>query len=244
MPRSSPSLGERLKNVRIQNGLTQAELADRMKISPGAVSHWENSRVEPDEKNLKSLELILGPFASTKKRPENRAKPFGSWLNETRIVKGLSVADLAEAAGVSVPTVYNIENGRIDNPRRQTVRRLVRALGENTPAEAIARTEEEAKIEGLGELVGFNPHIIDEVPAAPGIYVFYDVSDRPIYVGESGDIKRRIRNHRDAFWFKEPIVETAAYVEVRDSDLRKKVETMLIRFLKSNAVLNKHKVRR
>ena len=34
-------------------------------------------------------------------------------------------------------------------------------------------------IKGVGELVGFNPHIIDEVPAAPGIYVLYDVSDRP-----------------------------------------------------------------
>lgn len=248
MPRQRLSFGEKLKHARIQSGLTQAEIADRMGVSQGAVSNWETDRSRPDKAQVEGIEAILGRLERTgARRPESSRETsadFATWLNETRVVKGLSVSDLAEAAGVSVPTVYNIESGRIENPRKQTVRRLERALEEKVPVNAAAETEEQATIEGVGELVGFNPHIIEEVPAEPGIYVFYDISDRPVYVGESGDIKTRIRGHRDAFWFKEPIVDTAAYVEIKDKQLRQKVETLLIRFLKSNAVLNKQKVRR
>jgi hypothetical protein len=47
-----------------------------------------------------------------------------------------------------------------------------------------------------------------------------------------------------AFWFKSPIVEKGAYVHIKDSKLRHQVEQILIKFLKSNAVLNKQSVER
>ena len=74
--------------------------------------------------------------------------------------------------------------------------------------------------------------------------MFYDVSERPIYVGQGADIKARIRTHREKFWFRSPIVFTGAYVKIDDKGLREKVETLLIRFLKSNAVINKQNVER
>jgi hypothetical protein len=107
-----------------------------------------------------------------------------------------------------------------------------------------AETREEATIQGFGELVDFDPHEDDDRPPAPGIYVLYDISERPIYVGQGGDIKKRIRDHADKFWFRSPIVETAAYVKIAEKQLREKVETLLIRFLKSNAVINKQNVDR
>jgi hypothetical protein len=138
-----------------------------------------------------------------------------------------------------------LESGRIANPREGTVRKLEAALGKNLPDEAKREISEEAQIEGVGELKGFNPHDNDDLPAVAGIYVFYDISERPIYVGQSGDIKARIlRDHREKFWFRSPITETGAYVEVADKSLREKVETLLIRFMKSNAVINKQNVDR
>ena len=90
----------------------------------------------------------------------------------------------------------------------------------------------------------FDPHNDEDLPAEPGIYVFYDISERPVYVGQSDDIRRRIAGHSDKFWYKRPIVETAAYVKIADKKLRSQVETTMIRFLKSNAVINRQNVRR
>jgi len=65
-----------------------------------------------------------------------------------------------------------------------------------------------------------------------GIYVFYDVSERPIYVGHA-DIKTRIRTHREKFWFRSPIAQTGD-VKIDEKGLREKAETLLIRFLNSS----------
>ena len=76
------------------------------------------------------------------------------------------------------------------------------------------------------------------------MYVFYDISQRPIYVGQATNIADRIQDHSDKFWFKRPIVELGAYIEINDKKLRNQVETVLIQFLKKNAVINKNKTAR
>ncbi len=87
--------------------------------------------------------------------------------------------------------------------------------------------------------------MLGSVIASPSrVYVFYDVSDRPVYIGESQNIGTRVGTHEDKFWFKFPIVSNAAYVEIKDKDLRHQVEQVLIKFLKSNAVINKQSVDR
>ncbi len=63
-------------------------------------------------------------------------------------------------------------------------------------------------------------------------------------VGESDAISRRIRSHEEKFWFKRPIVERASYIKIADPELRKQIERILIRFLKSNTVLNRQHVAR
>ena len=46
------------------------------------------------------------------------------------------------------------------------------------------------------------------------------------------------------FWFKSPIFESASYIPSKHEDPRQQVETVLIKFLKSNAVLNNQQVDR
>src|SRR6266567_2143208 len=124
---------------------------------------------------------------------------------------------------------------------------LFRAVGAKSKARCInARCTSKLNsrmtndLKGLGELVGFDPHDDEDLP----FYVLYDISERPLYVGQAQNIKTRIRTHRDKFWFRAPIVQTGAFVQIDEADLREKVETLLIRFLKSNAVINKQKVDR
>jgi excinuclease UvrABC nuclease subunit len=100
----------------------------------------------------------------------------------------------------------------------------------------------------LGQLTDFNPHDKADIPEEPGVYVLYDISERPVYVGQAGNIRERIANphtgHIDKFWYRSPIVETAAYLRVPDERLRRQLEQTLIKFLRRNAVINKKGVER
>ena len=108
------------------------------------------------------------------------------------------------------------------------------------------KTDKSVLLLGLGPLVDFDPHHEADLPAVTGVYVFYDVSDRPVYVGKTPvrTIRDRVKDHNDKFWFKRPIVDHAAYIEVADQNLCAQIEQILIRFLKSNAVPNKQHVDR
>jgi transcriptional regulator with XRE-family HTH domain len=50
-------------------------------------------------------------------------------LKQLRLEKGLSVADLAEQAGVSKPYIWQIEYGRRQNPSGDKLQKLASALG-------------------------------------------------------------------------------------------------------------------
>lgn len=57
MSQSSASTGfpERLRRVREERGLSQAQLADRTKLQPSAISHFETGRRAPSFDNLRVL---------------------------------------------------------------------------------------------------------------------------------------------------------------------------------------------
>ncbi len=242
--------GERIRRFRDQIDWTQADLAKKLGVSQMMVSNWETgkARIYPDERN--KIFSLLGIGEPTQEDEDEMQavddgpSPFGVWLNKTRLGRKLSVPALAAKAEVSAQAIYNIEAGRITNPRNETVKKLEIALGEDVPAETKKETEEEATVKGVGQFFEFDPHSENDWPDVPGIYVLYDISERPIYVGQGSSIKGRIKDHEEKFWFKAPIVSTAAYIRVDDDDLRVKVETILIRFLKRNAVINKQHVAR
>jgi transcriptional regulator with XRE-family HTH domain len=154
------------------------------------------------------------------------------------------VPELASKSGLSPVSLYNIESGRSQNPQQATIKKLEKALGQQLSIEAKAEAKEEATIEGVGEWFNFDPNSKTEWPDAAGIYVLYDISDRPIYVGQGQKISARLHDHREKFWFRPPIVQNAAYVGIEGKQLREKIEKVLIKFLKSNAVINQQNVER
>lgn len=245
-------LGTRLRDARVRAGLTQGELADKVGANQASVSQWEIGRATPRPRALAKLRAVLdldgGEAASAQDKDDGDeaggASPFGAWVARTRQAQGLTVNELASKSGLSLPAIYGIEAGRTQNPQQTTRRRLTAALGQEPSQETVDVTESDARIPDVGVLTDFDPHDARDLPVEPGIYVLYDISERPVYVGESDNIKRRIRTHEDKFWFKRPIVETAAYVRIDDKTLRKQVEATMIRFLRSNAVINKQNVER
>lgn len=230
--------GEDIKRLRVEADLTQMQLAEKLGVWQTQVSAWETGRSLIGEEHQKLVAKLFGKSESAV------ANPFGDWLKRERERRNLTVQELASKAEVSAPAIYNIEAGRITNPRSGTRDRLATALSVDVPTDVTDLVKSESEIKGLGIFTDFDPHAKDDLPTASGIYVLYDVSERPVYVGQGKSIAARIKDHHEKFWFKHPIVDTASYIEVKDEALREQIESLLIKFLKSNAVLNKQKVER
>lgn len=239
-------LGGAIRAARKENALTQGELAKKLNVTQATISNWEIGKGQPDEDGKTRLQSILGGDLFSKEGPgkTGASSVLAAWLSRSMREKDLTVAQLAEKATLSVPTIYSLQNGKAQNPRPRTIQLLEKALGKKFEEEFKQEVKRASTIEGVGEFRDFDPHNRQDWPEEPGIYVFYDISDRPIYVGMATNIASRIANHEDRFWFKRPIVEQAAYVTVNDQKLRKQFETILIKFLKSNAIINKQGVER
>lgn len=62
--------------------------------------------------------------------------------------------------------------------------------------------------------------------------------------GEDSNVRTRINDHEEKFWFKRPIIESASWIRIEDATLRKQIEALLIKFPKSNAIISKQHVER
>src|SRR5690606_1439533 len=130
---------------------------------------------------------------------------FGEWVRDTRKRDGKSRYQLAQASGLSPMAVLNLEIGKTQNPQDKTRKRLEKAVKAKVPEDIAEESVEEKTIKGHGARVNFDPYSRDDLPTAAGVYVFYDISDRPIYIGQGKNISTRVRNHAEKFWFKHPI---------------------------------------
>ena len=71
------------------------------------------------------------------------------------------------------------------------------------------------------------------------IYVFYDQLKRPVRIGETEDLRRRmIEYDKNYWWFRSPTVESFAYVVVTDPEFRRKTEKVMIKLVGEHAIFN------
>jgi transcriptional regulator with XRE-family HTH domain len=236
-----------LRTARLQSDLTQADLAKRLGLKRGVISNWEAGWDSPGSDSFDKLVEIFGPgIGAGHSTVDTGTAPsaLGQWLRKSREAKGWTLAELGKRASLSGPAIYKIESGKTRTPSKGTIRQLERALGKKLDPDSAREFTEESSIEGLGEFETFDPYDQSLWPSSPGVYVLYDIAERPLYVGQSNSIKDRLRDHEQKFWFKRPIVDSASYVSIQDNRLRVQVEKLLIKFLKSNAVLNEQNVAR
>ena len=240
-------VGSNIRAAREANGWIQKALADRVGVSPGLVSHWETSRVKPSYEQLLNLEKEFGTRL--------RKRTLDEWLKETRGSRGLDEKDLAKKAGVSLQQIKNIERGRSKNSWSVTVRKLEDALGESFGEDPDASPPGKATT-SIGQRKDFDPHYRGDKksqseqtdPSAkrpwpqkksPGVYVFFSSDGHPEYVGKAGDVRTRLSQHEEKFWFRKPVVEKACYFPIEDKEMRTRIEGMLISVIEKQLILNK-----
>lgn len=205
-------------------------------ITQPVISLWETGAFRPSNEMLEKLSSALGARLD----PSFINVDLAEWLQERREKAGLSRDQLAEKAGISPLTIYFIENGTTKSPQEATLQRLEKALGK-FPA-TLSKDVEEAREAGDFEYLGpFPIEKWDEnigKEKIPCIYVFYDSLSRPVRIGETEDLTRRMKEYQQYFWFKAPMVETFAYIIVRDSKFRSQAEKVMIKLVGKNAMFN------
>ncbi|ARM11326.1 MULTISPECIES: helix-turn-helix domain-containing protein [Rhizobium] len=183
---------------------------------------------------------ILEPSTSADTpEAETEHSAFGDWLRTQIEKKGLSIAVLAEKTGITYTGIWNIVRGNTVSPRKETRDKLATALNELIPPAIEAEIASQAMPLPGFEWVDFTPTDLETVPQASGVYVFYDITDRPVYVGKSSkNVRVRVKDHQTRFWFKSPLVVRGSFLAIPDPDLCLKIETILIKFLGKHALLN------
>ncbi|MBZ9649458.1 hypothetical protein K9B33_18130 [Sphingobium sp. 3R8] len=170
---------------------------------------------------------------------EREIEAFSVWLDREMKSKGVTIQQMADRTGITYTGIWNIVKGNTASPRQDTREKIALALGAVVPEQIEKEaTEQSTPIPGY-EWVDFTPSDLLTVPSESGIYVFYDITDRPVYVGKSNkSVQGRVKDHQTRFWFKYPLVVRGAFLAVSDPEMCDKIEIILIKFLGKHALMN------
>lgn len=120
------SMGDKIRMLREDKGLTLGALAEKVGISPSYLSEIERESVHPSVNTIKMIAKALEVPVST--LMHSHENTIGLKLRSIREEQGLTQADLAKKAGISAGLVGQIENGRVQ-PSLKTLESVAEVLG-------------------------------------------------------------------------------------------------------------------
>jgi transcriptional regulator with XRE-family HTH domain len=236
---ASTDVAKWISKHRVKKDWTQKKLADELNVSQTLISFWEKGSQRP---NAEMREKLVEVFGAGFRDEETFGMSLGEWLRSKREERKLTMGELAQKTGLSWPAIKLIEDGVTQSPHRKTVEALEKVLGE-LPSVQSKDFEDERKVAGF-DLIGIND--IDDWQAEasrtrekiPCIYIIYDKSNRPVYIGQTDNLYRRFKNHEREFWWKKPIAHRYAYIVVEDAKFRRDVEKVMIKLVGTHALMN------
>jgi transcriptional regulator with XRE-family HTH domain len=118
-------LGDHIRKRRLDLGLLQREVAEKLRVRPSTVQNWEGNATTPNYHRLKAIVQFLGydPLPST--------KTLGEQLVRYRQFRGLSQKQMASNLRVDPSTLARWERGdrKPTGLYAKSVRKVLRALG-------------------------------------------------------------------------------------------------------------------
>lgn len=238
-------IGERLETARKGERLTQVALAKKLGVSAPTIGNWERAIKPPKNfiQAIDKIEKIIRPIRLAlplvDEAENNEISELGIWMQVERSKRGWTVHELAKKADVTVQTIKNIESGVSLNPQSSTRTRITDSLEAQVPTSVVSQLRKD-QYAGMFKLSEFDPHSKREVlPKEAGVYVLYDRTGRPAYIGKAKSVRDRIRDHSQKFWFNKSLISSHANcVKISDKVLRHGVEQVLIRLMKSHISIN------
>ena len=198
----------------------------------------------PSEEMMEKLRIAIDKIKSGLPNQEEEIEEeefdFAEWLKFQMEAKSLSGNRLAKLVGCHNTTISAILNRRIENPSNEMMERIRNALQEKIPEAVTNDLNEKKKFDNKNDVWDdFNPHDHDSIPNKPGVYALFSPTNVVLYVGKAQNVSSIIASHREKKWFLEDIIEYGMLFYSDDENERKKIEDILIKFLRTNAWLNK-----
>ncbi len=100
------TIGALITELRKENGMTQAQLAEKMGVTDKAVSKWERDLSCPDINSIPKLAEILGTTVEQLMQGEDKESPTGEKVQEI-INLVLKAVPLAMGIAVTVLTILD-----------------------------------------------------------------------------------------------------------------------------------------
>ena len=124
-------ISDNLKRLRIERGLTQQQVGEKLGITKQAYSQWESGKHTPRFETIKKLADILGvttdqiteDYAQT--YDDSETDSFTERLKELRKEKGLNQIEIANYFGTSQPAYQAWESGR-RTPAQKSLEKLAK----------------------------------------------------------------------------------------------------------------------
>ena len=112
------TLGDHLRKVRLDRGLSQPQVAKLLKATPDTVTGWELNRHEPPARFAKRIIQFIGYFPFNNDRTS-----IGRQLYNARLLSGKTQEQVAKLTGCDESNLRLIENGK-RKPYAKTCARL------------------------------------------------------------------------------------------------------------------------
>jgi transcriptional regulator with XRE-family HTH domain len=116
---SPSSLGDKIRNKRLELKLLQKDVANLIGVSEDAVTYWENNRAKPQIQYYPKVIEFLGYFPF-----KIDTSTLGDKLNEYRLKNGLSQKKVGKLLGVDESTICGWE-GNENTPLEKHLKKLL-----------------------------------------------------------------------------------------------------------------------
>ena len=128
MPSRIPAISARIKRARKTRGLTQEVLSERMRVTRGAIGHWEQGATLPSTAHLRALAKVLG--VPMEWLVSGGSNPF---QDEPKPTKGRNFVGVAESKGRYDTSQESFDKETLDTARKfyrlpKKQRKIIREL--------------------------------------------------------------------------------------------------------------------
>lgn len=130
------TIGERIRIIRKQKGLTQKELAKMVELSANAMINYETNKRTPSLEAIDRIAVALGVeptdlikgHEQSQERQNNTTGVLGGIIRDIRKKQGLTQQELAAKAEISRNALINYEAGT-RTPPTDILIKILKALG-------------------------------------------------------------------------------------------------------------------
>ena len=176
------AIGNNLKKLRVNKGMTQKDLADSLNVSSQAVSRWENDEVEPDISTLSKLSSIfeVPVDAIINGNFEKKEEPADKTVEVAAVAATVAAVAKTKEEPTKQEVVHKCADCHKELKETDTVHKVKRGTNEVEVCESC--WQEHLKVEEQLKKIGKDPKKTKRKGASDGYRSFFERDDHTVLI--------------------------------------------------------------